>query len=486
MRFVFSILTTCLFLSVSATAGQVETDYFAVLISGSKIGYSMHTRSVDNGLVTTSDDLKLTFKREDDVLNVGVLLTSFETIDGRPRGFKHTQDLSTMKKTVEGKITADGKLRLITKQIDETIKRTMDYPAGALMAEGLRLLGLEKGLKPGTIYETTYFSTELLAPLKTEITVGQTENIDLFGRVLPLTKVQTVMTSPLFSLSVVSYVDEKFKERKVIMPMLGEELEFVSCNRQFALSDNDLVDFLDGMLLRSPVEMKNIDSASSATYYLKPIAGAKLNIPVSAAQTVKQKRDSVIAVTVEPVAPAASVSFPYKGKDRRALVALKPTEYLQTGDEKVLALAAAAVGDAEDAAIAAKRIEAFVKGYISEKDLSVGYASAAEVALSRQGDCTEHAVLTAAMCRAVGIPARIVVGIVYADEFTGRTNIFGGHAWNEVYIGGRWVDLDSTRAPKGFGPGHIRLASGSGRPADFFNMASTLGYFTITKVTLRQ
>jgi transglutaminase-like putative cysteine protease len=68
-------------------------------------------------------------------------------------------------------------------------------------------------------------------------------------------------------------------------------------------------------------------------------------------------------------------------------------------------LAHKAVGDAKDAAQAARRIESFVARYIDNKSMSVGYASAAEVVESRQGDCSEFAVLTAALCRAVGIPA---------------------------------------------------------------------------------
>ena len=68
---------------------------------------------------------------------------------------------------------------------------------------------------------------------------------------------------------------------------------------------------------------------------------------------------------------------------------------------------------------AVRRIESFVARYIDNKSMSVGYASAVEVVESRQGDCSEFAVLTAALCRAVGIPAQVVVGIAYVKEFAG-------------------------------------------------------------------
>jgi hypothetical protein len=95
-------------------------------------------------------------------------------------------------------------------------------------------------------------------------------------------------------------------------------------------------------------------------------------------------------------------------------------------------------------------------------------------------------VLTAAMCRAAGIPARVVFGVVYAKSFAGRENVFGGHAWVEAYVGDKWIGLDATRAPKGFDAGHIALAIGDGEPAEFLNLAATLGQFKIDKVVVEK
>jgi len=83
---------------------------------------------------------------------------------------------------------------------------------------------------------------------------------------------------------------------------------------------------------------------------------------------------------------------------------MQPNRFLQSDNKQIIKLARRAIGGTKDAAGAVKKIEAFVGDYIENKSLSVGYASAVEVAASRQGDCTEHAVLVAAMCRAVGIP----------------------------------------------------------------------------------
>ncbi|HRS72024.1 MAG TPA: transglutaminase-like domain-containing protein, partial [Anaerohalosphaeraceae bacterium] len=259
----------------------------------------------------------------------------------------------------------------------------------------------------------------------------------------------------------------------------------IACDKSVALREDDIVDFLDKMTIASPIKLMNLNKIGSITYILKPTEDTKkLDIPTSLSQLVETMPDG-IAVTVRPKVPAGPIAFPYKGDNPEALEALKPTDYLQSDNEVIINLAKNAVSGTDDAAVAARRIEAFVDGFITKKDLSVGYASAAEVAKSRQGDCTEHAVLAAAMCRAAGIPARVVCGVVYADSFLSKQNIFGGHMWTEVWLGDGWYGLDATRSGEGgFGAGHIALAYGSGDPIDFFGLVNTLGCFKITHISV--
>jgi len=196
-----------------------------------------------------------------------------------------------------------------------------------------------------------------------------------------------------------------------------------------------------------------------------------------------------VVVTVRPVSAPAGAKFPYKGRSEELLEALEPTRFLQSDRKEIVELAKKAVGNTKDAAKAAGKIESFVATYIDNKSLSVGYASAAEVAASRQGDCSEFAVLTAAMCRSVGIPARVVAGVAYIKNFAGIQDRFGGHAWVEAYVGGKWVGLDAAFKSAGLGgyeAGHIALAVGNGDPEDFFNLVTTLGRFRIYKVIVHK
>jgi transglutaminase-like putative cysteine protease len=96
----------------------------------------------------------------------------------------------------------------------------------------------------------------------------------------------------------------------------------------------------------------------------------------------------------------------------------------------------------------------FVHANMRILDTSEALASAAEVAAAMAGDCTEHAVLLTAMCRAQGIPARVAIGLVYSAELKG----FGYHMWTEAWVSEGWLSLDATRRDGRVGAGHLKMA----------------------------
>ncbi len=91
------------------------------------------------------------------------------------------------------------------------------------------------------------------------------------------------------------------------------------------------------------------------------------------------------------------------------------------------------------------------------------YDDAVTALEKRSGDCTEFAVLLAAVARARGIPTRIVHGIAYSGRLVDRTNVFSPHAWVQAWDGARWTSYDAGFGQ--FGAGHIVLAIGDGDPA---------------------
>ncbi|MCE9618522.1 MAG: transglutaminase-like domain-containing protein [Planctomycetes bacterium] len=183
-------------------------------------------------------------------------------------------------------------------------------------------------------------------------------------------------------------------------------------------------------------------------------------LPQEGFQRVKRNPDGSFDVTIDLDRPAEpslkSVAADAAFMDSSPMIDWKDPSVLAL---KESALAGAHVA-ATDSAGRSKLFQAAVASHITKKDLASAFASASETAQSKSGDCTEHAVLLAALLRADGIPSRVAAGLVWADFFAGERNVFAWHLWTQALIDGRWVDLDATLPANGesFHPGHLLLA----------------------------
>jgi transglutaminase-like putative cysteine protease len=158
---------------------------------------------------------------------------------------------------------------------------------------------------------------------------------------------------------------------------------------------------------------------------------------------------------------------------------ISPNAWVQSDAPEIHAFAQQITGDATTDLQRMRRLRSYISDYIVKKGLDVGYASALETLQSRRGDCTEHAVLLTALARSMGIPARVVTGIVYVERMGGASRVFIPHAWTQAFVEGRWISFDS--AQRRFDSTHIALGVGNGDPWRFFAAMSSLGHITIDR-----
>jgi hypothetical protein len=113
------------------------------------------------------------------------------------------------------------------------------------------------------------------------------------------------------------------------------------------------------------------------------------------------------------------------------------------------------------------------------KQLATNLPSASVVLKEGYGDCTEHTWLFVALARAAGIPSRPVYGLAYVE---GPQRRFAYHAWAEVEIDGRWVEVDPTWGQLLADATHLHLGG------DAASMAAALGHMEIRvlKVNTRE
>jgi len=148
----------------------------------------------------------------------------------------------------------------------------------------------------------------------------------------------------------------------------------------------------------------------------------------------------------------ASYDLPWTGGDDDIKAYLRPGFNVESDDEAIVSQARKIVNATTDPVVAAERLLTWVYQHVEKRPV-LSLPSAVEVLKTRTGDCNEHAVLLTALLRAVGIPARECVGLVYVG---GR---FFYHAWTEAYIG-RWISMDATLNQMPTDATHIQLARG--------------------------
>ncbi len=120
---------------------------------------------------------------------------------------------------------------------------------------------------------------------------------------------------------------------------------------------------------------------------------------------------------------------------------------------------------------------AWIKENIKQEPVDV--FTALDVFENRKAECQGHAFLYTAFARALGIPTRVVNGIVYSREYEG----FLYHTWSESLLKGRWVAIDPTFWQIPADATHIKFIQGE-RVSDLLPLVDLIGQLQVRIVNL--
>jgi len=158
-----------------------ETEYYAVFMEGKKVGYVIQDRLVAEPNVITTMKTDVTISRLGMPVTMKTLSKNIETTKGIPLAFESVQELGGAKAKTVGIIDANGVVNVTTTSMGVEQKSTFEWPDGALMAEGLRLLNLKYGLKEGAKYTAKMFESTMMQAFDNQIEIGSKKDIDLLG-----------------------------------------------------------------------------------------------------------------------------------------------------------------------------------------------------------------------------------------------------------------------------------------------------------------
>lgn len=451
---------------------DLSETWFSVRLAGRHVGHMLWTRAVDADTVQTRTELKVVLWRADQALQVRADESSRETRAGLPLGFSSAFDSAGSTTRVEGEVAADGEVRVLIEGSGQTETRTLRWPAGAMLAEAQRLALLAQMTRgererQGQVFDPSSLqmlqvASELVGDTRIELPEGAEQVVHVrqrLGREGSMVQVESWLAP------------RSGFPRRLRMPALGVHLELLACSRACATAVAELTDVFENTVVASPRALSIRDR------------GRDLDVQLSVRNGPIDALDDVPGQTIVRRDPGgALVRIAATGGDQMAPRPddLAAARWLQSDHADIRALALNLGGKRGDDRQRMRRLEQGVREFISNKSLRIGYASALEVLSLREGDCTEHAVLLAALARASGIPARVVTGIAYTPRFADRQDVFVPHAWVIAWIDERWQGFDAA-LPR-FDSAHIGLTSGHGDPFDFYSGVELLGNLAIESV----
>jgi len=417
---------------------KISESWMGVYMGGIKVGYSHNEES---SLMKNGKKLKKSFSES--WMKVGRLggnpveiATSQESIydeEGKPLECILRIKMSESETMMKAEIGTD---KILFKSGDKIIKE-LPYEEEFYLEVPVEEIIENEGLKPGKKYSFKILDFTSYSLVDFDFEVIGKEDVLVLGKQMKLwhAKGETTYVIPL---SVDEWIDESGNSWKSINKTSFTILTSIRMPKEKALEvSKETFDIAFSTIINSNVTFENPQEIQGVTFKLSGISPDKIkNFPFDdgSQKILEEGKDYVIVQTSSQIfKEEEAILFPVK--DEKFRIFLKSSSFCQAGDPEVQEVAKEIVGQERNSWRASKKIADWVEKEITA-NYDVGFATAKEILKNREGDCSEHTVLTVALCRAVGIPARAAVGIMY-----GR-GIFAYHMWPEVYVG-RWVSLDS-------------------------------------------
>ncbi|MCA9246906.1 MAG: transglutaminase domain-containing protein [Planctomycetales bacterium] len=463
-------------------ANEQET-YYVIYLAGAKVGYSRQVAHAgqDDQSIRTEQETHLKLRRYGQVISNTMRVSQVNAADGGLLRLESESQLGPTKKRTVGRI--DGATLVLEypgqPNLSPVRQRWTEEDGGYFAVE--RSL-LAQPLREGESRKVRQFSPILDHAYEVDLTGGPREEVELLDGRYELQQVAMQERIPLApngaaaaalqTVVTTLWCDEQGTIVKTHSDTMQQETYL--CDRTVALAEFDPRQIDLGTSTVVPLDRPLQDMAGShrAVYAIDWQGDDAASLFVAQdRQQIEAGANGAIQLTVLHTTDAPAPD----SADRPTAADSSPSPLVESDAPAIAELAAGIAPDETDPAQLAHELARAVDRYMTKKDFSQVFASAAEACASKQGDCTEHAVLLAALCRSRGLPARVAMGLVYIDSLGG----FAYHMWTQVWIGDRWLGLDATRGGSEVTVGHLQLAHSSLQGAkaygSFLPMLKVLG-----------
>ena len=446
----------------AAQAGEPNAKWYSILTEGGLlVGHASHE------VVPTSDGTQIVDTQEIDVQDEGAAPTipspgaadhsvnlSWRTVQTEDRSGRTVSinSVSKVGRTEQHSFAeiADGAADITRQTVAETRKVYVQLPPGVRFDSGE---GLLPNWNPATTPRLEFqdFDIDAMTVERVTIEVVPGAARDPQGRIAALRK--RYEGTELRAITRL-LVDANGNIVEVYQPMFGSSLTIRLSDRNTALYSHFALRALVNAMTKSPFRISQSAIDGHIRYRFSFRDGIEFALPQTGEQRVAVEPGIVTVDICEACGPGLS------GDEADLVSARKATAWLQSDNSRLKAIAdpvaKLSVSDTRKMELLLQK----AKPYLGAVDFT-GHYSALETLSRHAADCTDAAVLLAALGRAAGIPTRVASGLVYSKpSYHGVSNVFMPHTWTLAFVDGKWKSFDL--ALDEFDATHIALTIGDG------------------------
>jgi Transglutaminase-like superfamily len=428
--------------SVQTITHTIE-EWWGVFYRGEKIGYANQTISPHTDGYEIHDHSVLHLQLLGTIQPTETWLKSDVDKEWALRRFEFELQSNDIRFKARGH-ASPGKLALEVDSAGHVTKKEIPLSQTPYLLAALKPYVATQQLEPGREHYFSTFDPSTLSQQVTTVVIEGREQIRVGERLEPAMRVRQRVKG----VSVTSWLDGTGRTLKEESPA---GLSLVQQSQQQAknltASRSVSLDLIAQSSITPDRPITTPEKIQSITLKLSGINPADFPVLAHGRQQLRADR---LEIRREDLSHLRSVRFPVR--DRLLSAFIQPTPFLQSDHPQIRALARQIIGGEQDARKAALRIKDWIYREIA-KEATVSIPSALEVLQTKKGDCNEHTVLFNSLARAIGIPAKTVVGVVYLR------GAFYYHAWSEIWLG-QWVSLDSVLDQFPADATHIKFLEG--------------------------
>ena len=423
-------------------------EYWTGLIfNGDKIGFT-HQQFVpdqDSFRISSEAALRLRFL----MIDKQFAATTHDWVNAKLqlKRLEYLYKIDNSRRVVKGEVH-DNQLILEISSQEQTDHKILHFDGELVPMNALYLYPVLYGLRVGKVYHYQVFDGESLSIQPVEQKILAYQSSTLFDEKAFKLKTKVLGLTTTTWLDATGLPQLELSLRGTLISALEPEKYAKEYLTQAALTKSEHL--LAYSLIPISTEIKNPRSLRSLRVHISGIP--ETFELINTAMQHCHKDNTTWRCQIQTDATPIANSLAHQAS--RTAQHLQPSVTVNSTAKQITTLAHEITTTSTDPDEAVQQILVWLNDNI-EKDVVDSFNSL-DVLAQRKAECQGHSLLFAALARSLGIPTRLLNGVVYSEEF----GAFLYHTWVESYIDQRWQAIDPTFGQRHADATHIALIEG--------------------------